>query len=230
MSEFEASRNYVNGKVIFDSNPVEISGNVFISRTLSASAIIGGGGGGILGSIGGAIGGAIGLIGGPAGAAIGMGLAAAVNRLEKSEAESKVVILLTDGVNNAGYIKPMTAASLAQEYNVKVYTIGVGTRGDALAPTSRRDDGRYVFGMARVEIDERLLNEIATSTGGRYFRAIDEASLEEIYAEIDRLEKTEIEVTAFKRYSEEYAPWLSWGLIFLAGAFLLQWTLFRTLP
>ena len=164
------------------------------------------------------------------GTAIGMGLAAAVNRLEKSEAESKVVILLTDGVNNAGYIKPMTAAALAQEYDVKVYTIGVGTRGDALAPTSRRDDGRYVFGMARVEIDEGLLTEIALSTGGRYFRAIDEQSLEEIYAEIDRLEKTEIEVTAFKRYSEEYVPWLSWGLIFLVGAFLFQWTIFRTLP
>ncbi len=164
------------------------------------------------------------------GTAIGMGLAAAVNRLEQSDAESKVVILLTDGVNNAGYIKPMTATALAKEYNMKVYTIGVGTRGDALAPMSRRDDGRYVFGMARVQIDERLLTEIARSTGGQYFRATDEQSLEQIYAEIDQLEKTEMEVTAFKRYSEEYKPFLLWGLAFLLVSVLLQWTVLRTLP
>jgi Ca-activated chloride channel family protein len=164
------------------------------------------------------------------GTAIGMVLAAAVNRLEQSDAESKVVILLTDGVNNAGYIKPTTATALAKEYNVKVYTVGVGSRGDALAPMSRRDDGRYIFGMARVQIDERLLAEIAKSTGGQYFRATDEQSLEQIYAEIDQLEKTEIEVTAFKRYSEEYKPFLLWGIGLLLASILLQWSVLRTLP
>ena len=124
----------------------------------------------------------------------------------------------------------MTAADLAKEFNITVYTIGVGTRGDALAPMSRRDDGRYVFGMARVEIDEKLLSEIAASTGGKYYRATSAQALQEIYAEIDQLEKTEMEVTAFKRYNEEYAPWLIAGMGFLALGLLLQWTVFRRLP
>jgi Ca-activated chloride channel homolog len=164
------------------------------------------------------------------GTAIGMGLAAAVNRLSDSKAESKVIILLTDGVNNAGYINPMTAAEIAKEYGVKVYTVGVGTRGDALAPMRRRDDGRYIFGMARVEIDEDLLRQIASSTGGQYFRATSAESLQNIYAEIDQLEKTEMEVTAFKRYSEEYVPWLMWGFGLLGLAIFMDWTIFRKLP
>jgi Ca-activated chloride channel family protein len=164
------------------------------------------------------------------GTAIGMGLAAAVNRLTDSKAESKVIILLTDGVNNAGYINPMTAAEIAKEYAVKVYTVGVGTRGDALAPMRRRDDGRYIFGMARVELDENLLRQIAQSTGGQYFRATSAESLENIYAEIDQLEKTEMEVTAFKRYSEEYVPWMILGFALLGLAVLMDWTVFRKLP
>jgi len=164
------------------------------------------------------------------GTAIGMGLAAAVNRLTDSKAESKVIILLTDGVNNTGYIDPMTAAEIAKEYNVRVYTVGVGTRGDALAPMRRRDDGRYIFGMARVEIDEELLGQIASSTGGQYFRATSAESLENIYAEIDQLEKTEMEVTIFKRYSEEYVPWLLWGLGLLITVVFMDWTVFRKLP
>ena len=164
------------------------------------------------------------------GTAIGMGLAAAVNRLTDSKAESKVIILLTDGVNNTGYIDPMTAAEIAKEYNVRVYTVGVGTRGDALAPMRRRDDGRYIFGMARVEIDEKLLGQIASSTGGQYFRATSAESLENIYAEIDQLEKTEMEVTIFKRYSEEYVPWLLWGLGLLITVVFMDWTVFRKLP
>jgi Ca-activated chloride channel homolog len=164
------------------------------------------------------------------GTAIGMGLAAAVNRLTNSKAESKVIILLTDGVNNAGYINPMTAAEIAKEYAVKVYTVGVGTRGDALAPMRRRDDGRYIFGMAKVEIDENLLRQIASSTGGQYFRATSAESLESIYAEIDQLEKTEMEVTAFKRYSEEYVPWLLWGFGLLGAVVFMEWTIFRKLP
>lgn len=164
------------------------------------------------------------------GTAIGMGLASAVNRMKDSETESKVVILLTDGVNNSGYIKPITAAEIAQELETKVYTIGVGTRGQALSPVSRRSDGRYIFGMANVEIDERLLNEIAEMTGGQYFRATDTESLNAIYAEIDKLEKTEMEITSFKRYSEEFRPFLAFGLLLLLLEVILRLSVFKTLP
>ena len=164
------------------------------------------------------------------GTAIGMGLATAVNRLKESDAESKVVILLTDGVNNAGYIKPLTASEIAREFAVKVYTIGVGSTGDALTPVSRRSDGRYIFGLARVEIDEDLLREIANMTGGKYFRATSAESLERIYAEIDQLEKTEIEVTTIKRYSEEFHRFALWGLILLVLELLLRYTVFKTIP
>jgi len=164
------------------------------------------------------------------GTAIGMGLASAVNRLKDSDAKSKVIILLTDGVNNSGYIKPMTAAEIAQELDTKVYTIGVGSVGQALSPISRRSDGRYVFGMAKVEIDEGLLNEISEMTGGRYYRATDEQSLEAIYAEIDRLEKTEMDINTFKRYSEEYGRFLFLGLILLLSEIVLRHTIFKTLP
>ena len=164
------------------------------------------------------------------GTAIGMGLATAVNRLKESDAESKVVILLTDGVNNAGYIKPLTASEIAREFEVKVYTIGVGSTGDALTPVSRRSDGRYIFGLARVEIDEDLLQQIADMTGGKYFRATSAESLERIYAEIDQLEKTEIEVTTIKRYSEEFHRFALGGLILLLLELLLRYTVFKTIP
>ena len=123
------------------------------------------------------------------GTAIGMGLATAVNRLKDSEAKSKVVILLTDGVNNSGYIKPLSAAEIAKEFGVKVYTVGVGSNKEALAPVSVREDGKYIFGLTRVEIDEKLLRQIAEMTGGFYYRATDEKSLIEIYDQIDQLEK-----------------------------------------
>ena len=164
------------------------------------------------------------------GTAIGMGLATAVNRLKDSEAESKVVILLTDGVNNAGYVKPITAAEIAREFEVKVYTIGVGSTGDALAPVSRRSDGRYIFGLAPVEIDENLLQQIAEMTGGRYFRATSAEGLEAIYREIDLLEKTEIEVTTIKRYSEEFHRFAFWGLLLLLLEITLRYTVLRTIP
>ena len=162
------------------------------------------------------------------GTAIGMGLATAVNRIKDSGAKSKVVILLTDGVNNAGYVKPLTAAEIAKEFEVKVYTIGVGTEGQALSPVSRRSDGRYEFGLTRVEIDEDLLTQIAEMTGGKYFRATNEKRLELIYAEIDRLEKTEIEVTTIKRYSEEFYRfiWIAMGL--LLAEMLLRFTVLRS--
>ncbi|MFK7935726.1 MAG: VWA domain-containing protein [Saprospiraceae bacterium] len=164
------------------------------------------------------------------GTAIGMGLATAANRLKDSEAKSKVIILLTDGVNNAGYVKPMTAAEIAQEFDIKVYTIGVGSTGDALTPVSRRSDGRYIFGLAKVEIDEALLTEVAEKTGGKYFRATSTEGLERIYAEIDQLEKTEIEVTTVRRYSEEFYRFALLAMIFLALEIVLRYTVFRAIP
>ncbi len=163
------------------------------------------------------------------GTAIGMGLATAVNRIKDSDAESKVVILLTDGVNNAGYVKPLTAAEISKEFEVKVYTIGVGSEGEALAPTSRRSDGRYQFSRTRVEIDEDLLTQIAEMTGGKYFRAVNEKRLELIYNEIDRLEKTEIEVTTIKRYSEEFYRFVWVALALLLLELLLRFSVLRSI-
>lgn len=164
------------------------------------------------------------------GTAIGMGLATAVNRIKDAAAKSKVVILLTDGVNNAGYIQPLTAADIAREFNIKVYTIGIGTTGDALTPVRKRPDGKYIFGLARVEIDEILLEEIAHKTGGLYFRATSAEKLEDIYKEIDALEKTEIEVTTFKRYSDEF-HWFAWlALCLLVLELLLRWLILRQIP
>ncbi len=164
------------------------------------------------------------------GTAIGMGLASAVNRLKDSEADSKVVILLTDGVNNAGYIKPMTAAEIAKQLKVKAYTIGVGSMGNAVSPISRRSDGRYHFGLSRVEIDEDLLTEISTSTGGKYYRATDEKGLERIYAEIDLLEKTEIQTSILTKYTEKFRLFLIFGLIMILIDWILRHTLLKTLP
>lgn len=164
------------------------------------------------------------------GTAIGMGLATATNRLKGSKSKSKVIILLTDGVNNAGYIKPLTAAEIAKEYDMKIYTIGVGTTGAALTPVNRRNDGKFVFGMSKVNIDEKLLSEISKMTGGRYFRATDEAMLNSIYDEIDQLEKTEMEVNVFKRYKDIFRIplMLAFGLLLLE--FILRQTILRTLP
>ncbi|RIV70850.1 vWA domain-containing protein [Flagellimonas aequoris] len=155
------------------------------------------------------------------GTAIGMGLATAVNRLKESKAVSKVIILLTDGVNNSGFIEPKTAADLAVEFGIKTYTIGLGTNGNALSPIAYNSDGSYRYGMREVQIDEDLLKEIANVTGGKYFRATDNESLEEIYDEINKLEKTEIEEFKYYKYEEKFRP-----LIFLAGIFLLlEWGL-----
>ncbi len=164
------------------------------------------------------------------GTAIGMGLATGVNRLKDSEAKSKVIILLTDGVNNAGYIKPLTSAEIAQEFNIKVYTIGVGSTGEALTPVSRRSDGRYIFGLARVEIDEALLQQIAEMTGGKYFRATSAEGLKKIYAEIDLLERTEMDITSIKRYSEEFHRFAFWGMMFLILELVLRYTFLRAIP
>ena len=164
------------------------------------------------------------------GTAIGMGLAAAVNRLKDSQAKSKVVVLLTDGVNNAGYIRPITAAGLAKEFGIRVYTIGVGSYGQALSPVRRRSDGEYMFGITNVEIDEDLLRQIASETGGQYYRAVSAEALQEVYHEIDQLEKTEVEVTVYKRFKELYyiPVALGFGLILLL--FFMRSTVTRTLP
>ncbi|TAI47730.1 vWA domain-containing protein [Flagellimonas allohymeniacidonis] len=159
------------------------------------------------------------------GTAIGMGLATSVNRLKESKAISKVIILLTDGVNNSGFIEPNTAADLAVEFGIKTYTIGLGTNGNALSPIAYNRDGSFRYGMRQVEIDEKLLKEIAQATGGKYFRATDNEKLEEIYDEINKLEKTEIEEFKYYKYEEKFRP-----LIFLAGLLLLvEWGLRNSL-
>ncbi|MCP4976453.1 MAG: VWA domain-containing protein [Maribacter sp.] len=156
------------------------------------------------------------------GTAIGMGLATSVNRLKESKAISKIIILLTDGVNNSGFIEPQTAADLAVEYGIKSYTIGLGTNGNALSPIAYNADGSFRYGMRQVEIDEKLLQEIADATGGKYFRATDNEKLEAIYDEINKLEKTEIEEFKYYKYEEKFRSW-----VLLAGALLLLEWLFR---
>ncbi|WP_291865434.1 VWA domain-containing protein [Maribacter sp.] len=159
------------------------------------------------------------------GTAIGMGLATSVNRLKESKAVSKIIILLTDGVNNSGFIEPQTAADLAIEFGIKTYTIGLGTNGNALSPISYNPDGSFRYGMRQVEIDEELLKDIAKVTGGKYFRATNNEKLEAIYDEINKLEKTEIEEFKYYKYEEKFRAW-----ILLAGALLLlEWLLKNTL-
>jgi len=156
------------------------------------------------------------------GTAIGMGLATSVNRLKDSRAKSKVIILLTDGVNNSGFIDPKIASELAVEYGIKVYTIGLGTNGMALSPVSINPNGTFRYGRQQVEIDEELLEEIAEVTGGKYFRATNNKKLAEIYKEINKLEKTEIEEKKYYNYEEKYRP-----LVLLAGFLLLIELLLR---
>ena len=163
------------------------------------------------------------------GTAIGNGLATAVNRLKDSEAKSKVAILLTDGVNNSGQIAPLTAAEIAKGYGIKVYTIGVGTRG--LAPYPVYDMwGRLHFQQMEVDIDEQVLTDIADLTGGKYFRATDRKTLAEIYNEINSLEKTKIETDEFVKYTELYRSWLLAALLLLVGEVLVRKLLLKQIP
>lgn len=164
------------------------------------------------------------------GTAIGMGLATAVNRLKESEAKSRVIILLTDGVNNAGSIPPVTAAEIAREYGIRVYAIGVGTIGSALSPVAIYPNGQYKYDYVEVKIDEETLKEIAVMTDGSYFRATDNNSLENIYKEIDTMEKTRIQVTQHSKRNEEFFPFAVIGLLLIAGEFLLRTTIFRSAP
>ena len=163
------------------------------------------------------------------GTAIGMGLGSAVNRLKESTAKSKVIILLTDGVNNSGNIDPRTATELAKELKIKTYTIGIGTNGMADFPWSRDPrTGKLQFRKQQVEIDEKLLEEIASETDGKYFRATDNTSLKEIYDEIDKLEKTKIEEFKYYNYQEKYRVFVFLGLGLLLLEFLLRNTLFKS--
>ncbi|MFD1017178.1 vWA domain-containing protein [Winogradskyella rapida] len=156
------------------------------------------------------------------GTAIGMGLATSVNRLKDSKAKSKVIILLTDGVNNSGFIDPKIASELAVEYGIKVYAIGLGTNGMALSPVGINPNGTFRYGRMQVEIDEALLKDIAAETGGKYFRATNNDKLAQIYDEINKLEKTDIEEKKYYNYEEKYRP-----LVLLAGLLLLIELLLR---
>jgi Ca-activated chloride channel homolog len=162
------------------------------------------------------------------GTAIGMGLATSVNRLKDSKALSKVIILLTDGVNNTGLIDPKLAADLAVEYGIKVYTIGLGTNGMAPSPVALRPDGSFQYANVPVEIDEDLLKEIADATGGKYFRATNNKKLKAIYEEIDKLEKTDIEEFKYYNYQEKFRPLVLIALGLLLIELLLRYTVFRS--
>ncbi len=162
------------------------------------------------------------------GTAIGMGMATAIDRLKDTKGKSRILVLLTDGVNTTGLIYPETALELAKAYNVKVYTIGVGTEGKALFPVKTH------LGIQKqlmdVKIDEALLQKISRETGGRYFRATDNTSLETIYAEIDRLEKTTVQIGTYKQHKERFHIFVLSGLTLLMLSILLQYTLFRKIP
>ena len=163
------------------------------------------------------------------GTAIGNGLATAINRLRESSAKSKVIILLTDGVNNRGQISPIMAAEIARDMGVKVYTIGVGTRGRAPYPAVDMF-GNQTTVMADVEIDEELLEEIASMTGGKYYRAVNDEALREIYAEINTLEKSKVQVTHYQTYEELFLMWVVLGLLLLAVEFVVDKWILNRLP
>ena len=163
------------------------------------------------------------------GTAIGNGLATAINRLRESDSKSKVVILLTDGVNNRGEMSPLMAADIAADMGIRVYTIGVGTRGKAPYPALDMF-GNMTFQMMDVEIDEETLSEIASRTGGKYFRATDKEKLKAIYDEINQLEKTKVEITDLTIYHEEFLPLLLLALALLVVEFLFSNLILKRIP
>lgn len=162
------------------------------------------------------------------GTAIGIGLATAINRLKDSTTKTKIIILLTDGVNNLGSLDPISAAEIAKAYGIKVYTVGVGTNGMANFPVAKDANGTIVFQPQKVEIDEKLMNEIATITNGKYFRATDNQKLEVIYEEIDRLEKSKITENKFMMFDEQFRSWLLIGLFLLVLEMIVSRTLFKS--
>ena len=162
------------------------------------------------------------------GTAIGNAIANGINRLKDSNAKSKIIILVTDGANNSGEVDPISAAEMAKTFGIRVYTIGVGTRGEAPYPVKTPFGTRYQ--MVPVDIDEALLQKISNITDGQYFRATNNRALKEIYDKIDKLEKTKIEITSYKNASEKYHSWLWLGLILLLVEIGLSKTILRKLP
>lgn len=162
------------------------------------------------------------------GTAIGSGLATAVDRLRSSKAKSKVIVLLTDGVNNGGLIDPNTAMEIAKAFNIKVYTIGVGTNG--YAPTPVSTPMGIEMQNQKVSIDEKLLQNIAAQTGGEYFRATDNRSLQNIYKEIDKMEKSKLEITTYHRFNEKFYPFIFAAMALLLIEIILRYTLFKKFP
>ena len=162
------------------------------------------------------------------GTAIGMGLSTAVNRLKDSKAKSKVIILLTDGVNNAGFIEPETASQIAKEFGIKVYTVGIGSNGMAQFPYAVAPNGDFIYKMMKVEIDEQLMKNIATNSGGRYFRATSNSKLESIYNEINKLETTEIEELKYYDFDEKFRPFVWIAGILLLIEIVLRNTIFKS--
>lgn len=163
------------------------------------------------------------------GTAIGMGLATAVNRLKESPSLSKVVILLTDGENNAGYIPPLKAAEIAKTLGVRVYTVGIGTEGIVLSPHQRLPDGSYAFAPRQMTFDTDLLEEIAAETNGKFYRAYSERDLEGIYEQIDQLEKTRIEVSVVRRTTDYFHWFVGLAVIFLLFEILGRWGMLKTI-
>jgi Ca-activated chloride channel family protein len=161
------------------------------------------------------------------GTGIGVGLATAINRIKDSKAKSRIVILLTDGVNNSGTIDPRTAADIAKEYGIKVYTIGIGTNGNALFPVAKDANGKLVFRMMPVEIDQKLMQEIAKTTDAKYFRATSNRKLQAIYDEINTLETTEINEQKFYNYDEKYKIFALLAFVLLGIEVLARNTVFR---
>ncbi|MDI6802937.1 MAG: VWA domain-containing protein [Bacteroidota bacterium] len=162
------------------------------------------------------------------GTAIGMGIATSVSRLKESKAKSKIIILLTDGINNRGFIDPLTAAEIAQRFEIRIYSIGVGTIG--LAPYPVQTPFGTQYQNVPVQIDEELMKKISEMTGGKYFRATDNKKLKAIYQEIDKLEKTKIEVTEFRRKSEQFTMAALFAGLFLLLEILFRYTIFRINP
>jgi len=162
------------------------------------------------------------------GTAIGTAIANGVNRLKDSKAKSKIIILLTDGVNNSGEIDPITAAQIAKKFGIRIYTVGVGTMGEAPYPFQTPFGKRYQ--MVPVEIDEKVLKEVSQITDGKYYRATDNKKLEQIYQNIDKLEKTRVEVTSYRKAKELFYGWLGAGLFFILLELILSKTYLKKLP
>lgn len=163
------------------------------------------------------------------GTAIGDGLSTSVERLRDSKARSRVIILLTDGENQGGLIDPLTAKEIAKSVGIKVYTVGMGTEGYASAPM-QNETGQVTIQKQKVNIDEPLLRQIAAETGGLYFRARDNSSLQNIYTEIDKLEKTKVDISVLKRYTEQFFPFAVAAAFFILLELVLRYTIFRKFP